>query len=298
MSDHTITFGRSGVWLALPVMAVAGALLFTSQLWAGSARALAAKDGVWLAPHRAVYDMALDSSKAAEGVASVRGRMVFEFAGSTCDGYTLNIRLVTQITNQTGDSTVTDLRSSTWEHGAGKQFRFNSTQYRDDKLTETASGNAAKEESRKGVVVDLTKPKAQKLHYQGAILFPTQHSREVLAAAKKGRRLVQAKIFDGSEKGERLYTTTTFIGRQHLPGLRKKKLAHIENDEALSTLVSWPVTISYFDGESDGEATPAYEMSFELFANGVSRDIVIDYGDFAIRGELRSLEFFKPSDCK
>ena len=262
------------------------------------ALAIAAKDGIWLAPHRAVYDMELDQASKTQGVTSVRGRMVFEFAGSSCDGYTLNIRLVTQITNQSGDSSVTDLRSSTWEHGAGKQFRFNSTQYRDDKLTETARGNAAQASAERGVVVDLTKPKPQKLRYPGSILFPTQHSLHILSAAQKGRRIVQAKIFDGSEQGERLYNTTTFIGKRHAPGPRRKKLAHVENDKPLEALVSWPVTISYFDGQKEDESTPAYEMSFELYANGVSRDIHINYGDFAIRGALRSLEFFTPAKCE
>lgn len=259
-------------------------------------QAFAAKDTVWLAPHRAVYDMALDRTKSSDGISEVRGRMVFEFGGSACEGYTLNIRLVTEMTNQEGDSAVTDLRSSTWEEGRGEQFRFNSTQYRDEKITEASSGNASKEPA--GLVVDLKKPDEEQLHYKGAILFPTQHSKQVLEAALKGRRIVQARIFDGSEKGRRLYATTAFIGNMRPPGTDKKPLNHIPNDEKLDELKSWPVTISYFDGTAEGEAVPDYEMSFRLFSNGVSRDIKIDYGEFAVRGELTSLEFFKQTKCE
>lgn len=266
-------------------------------VWSDSpVRAFAAKDTVWLAPHRAVYDMVLDRTESSDGISDVRGRMVFEFGGSACEGYTLNIRLVTEMTNQDGDSALTDLRSSTWEDGRGEQFRFNSTQYRDEKITEASSGNASKEEA--GVVVDLKKPEEEKLHYKGAILFPTQHSKQVLEAALRGRRIVQARIFDGSEKGRRLYATTAFIGNMRPPGASRKKLDDIANDDKLNGLKSWPVTISYFDGNAEGEAVPDYEMSFQLFANGVSRDIKIDYGDFAVRGELTSLEFFKQTKCE
>lgn len=284
--------GRRRGGLCVAVFLTAAVTAWSSE----PVQSFAAKDSVLLAPHRAVYDMALDPTKSAEGIAGVRGRMVFEFGGSACEGYTLNIRLVTEMTNQDGDSAVTDLRSSTWEDGRGEHFRFNSTQYRDEKITETSSGNAEKKAS--GVVVDLKKPEEEKLRYPGSILFPTQHSRQVLDAALKGKRIVQAKIFDGSEKGRRLYATTAFIGKMRPPGADKNPRDDIPNEEKLDTLKSWPVTISYFDGMAEGEAVPDYEMSFQLFANGVSRDIMIDYGDFAVRGELTSLEFFKQPKCE
>lgn len=259
--------------------------------------ALAAKSAVKLVPHRAVYEMALDKSSGSDGIVAVRGRMVFDFAGSSCDGYTLNMRLVTEMTNRTGRATVNDLRSSTWEDGKGQVFRFNTTHYQDKQLAEVASGKAAKEAADQRVTVEVTKPEAAKLHYSGAILFPTQHSVEILSAAVEGKRIVQAKIFDGSEQGRKLYSATAFIGKLQPPGSKKHVLARIKNDERLSALESWPVTISYFDGAKPGEETPAYELSFRLYANGVSRKIVINYGDFAIRGSLKSLEFFTPPKC-
>ncbi len=263
----------------------------------GPASALVAKDAVRLAPHRAVYDMALDESSGRDAIIAVRGRMVFDFAGSSCDGYTLNIRLVTEMTNRSGNATVNDLRSSTWEHGSGEQFRFNTTHYRDKQLTEVASGKAARKAADQGVTVEVIRPEAEQLRYPGAILFPTQHSVEILSAALKGQRIVQAKIFDGSEQGKKLYSTTAFIGKQQPPGSKTQVLTRIKNDDKLNALDSWPVTISYFDGSSPGEETPAYELSFWLYANGVSRKIIINYGDFAIRGSLKSLEFFTPTKC-
>jgi hypothetical protein len=68
---------------------------------------------------------------------------------------------------------------------------------------------------------------------------------------------------------------------------------------ALSKIKRFPVTVSYFDaGKSKGEQTPAYTLGFELYENGVSRALRLDYGNFALRGELKSIEFLKPTPCK
>lgn len=293
---HTVSDTRSRFRrILVKTLAVAAVAMMVTAV---PALALAPKLVAELAPHRAVYDITLDESSSGDGVIAVRGRMVFDFTGSRCDGFTLNIRLVTQLTNRAGEATTTDLRTSTWEQGEGQQFRFNTSQYQDDKLSEVASGKATRTTNDKGVTVALTKPAEETLRYQGQILFPTQHSLEILTAAEAGRRLVQARIFDGSEQGRKLYNTTAFIGNPSPPGANKRYKQQVPNGEVLDPLTSWPVTISYFDGTTEAEGTPAYELSFRLFANGVSRDIVINYGSFAIKGALSSLEFFQPSKCE
>ena len=57
----------------------------------------------------------------------------------------------------------------------------------------------------------------------------------------------------------------------------------------LAGLARWPVTISYFEVGKDS-ATPAYAISFELYENGVSRSLVVDYGEFALRGMRVGIE--------
>ena len=43
---------------------------------------------------------------------------------------------------------------------------------------------------------------------------------------------------------------------------------------------------------------PVYELEFLFFENGVSRKLFIDYGEFAIRGELKEIVFHAPSKCE
>ena len=180
---------------------------------AAPGQALAPSETLKLAPHRAVYDMTLDNTGSGASLSGIRGRMVFDFAGSSCEGYTLNMRMVTQVTDRAGRSTMTDLRSSTWEDGHGGQFRFNSRRFLNQKLNETTRGNAAQAASGSGLEVKINAPKTSKLNLSGKFLFPTQHSLAILAAAENGRTMVQANVYDGSEKGKRAYATTAFIGK-------------------------------------------------------------------------------------
>ena len=62
----------------------------------------------------------------------------------------------------------------------------------------------------------------------------------------------------------------------------------------------WPVTISYFDPTKKvvGEQTPVYTMSFDLYADGISGNLSLDYGDFSLKGTMASLDFLPQTQCK
>lgn len=266
-------------------------------LCSGAAFALAPGSATQLTPHRAVYEMTLDESRPASGISGVQGRMVFEFAGSGCDGYTMNMRLVTRVEGSTGRSTLTDLRSSTWEQGGGLRYRFNSSHYRGEELEESTSGDAERSDKDGHVDIHVSAPKPKTLKVTGPILFPTQHSLAILDAAKAGKSVFQARVYDGSSKGDKVYFTTAFVGKRLQPGARKPD-RRVENDKALDEFESWPVSISYFETEDEAEEIPVYQLNFRLYANGVSRDLRIDYGDFSIKGDLSSLEIMPSNDCK
>jgi hypothetical protein len=271
------------------------ALLLLGGL-SGPAAALAAKETTKLTPHRAVYQMTLDDARSASGITGIDGRMVFEFSGSECDGYTLNMRMVTQMTDTQGQTNLTDLRSSTWEQGNGQKFRFQSAQYLNDKLGDVTMGRAVRVPPDTAVQVKLSQPSPAELSLPGQVLFPTQHSFALIDAAREGQRMFQAQIYDGSEKGQRVYDTTAFIGKPVAPGT-DEKLEAPAKEKGLAELVSWPVSIGYFEPKG-GDLTPSYQIDFRLYANGVSRELLIDYGDFSVHGTLTSLEYLKAEECQ
>lgn len=279
-------------------MAALGLLVGVSEGQAlAQVSAIAPASKAQLIPHRAVYEMTLQDSSAASNVANVRGRLVFDFNGSACEGYTLNTRLVTQTIDRDGKMTASDVRSSSWEQGNGGQFRFQSSQYLNQKLSETVGGKAARKESGQSILVALERPAKSELKLGGKTLFPTQHSLAILDAAREGRSVLQADLYDGSEKGDKIYETTAFIGKPTPPSANKGQ-SSARNMEMLDTLTSWPVAISYFNqSQKPDEGMPAYQLGFRLYANGVSRDLRIDYGSFSLTGELSQLEFHTPPDC-
>jgi hypothetical protein len=282
---------RFGLRLALMLLAAPG-LVGTP---ADRAQAFAGKESNKLVAHRAIYEMTLDDARSASGITGIDGRMVFEFTGSECDGYSLNMRMVTQMTDTQGQTNLTDLRSSTWEQGDGQKFRFQSAQYLNDKLGDITMGRAVRESPKEAVKVKLSQPSAAELDLSGPLLFPTQHSFALIAAARTGQGLFQARVYDGSEKGQKVYDTTAFIGTEVQPG-SDPKLEQVAQDKGLGELASWPVSIGYFEAKG-GDLTPSYQIDFRLYENGVSRDLLIDYGDFSIHGTLTSLEYLKATEC-
>ena len=240
--------------------------------------------------HRAVYEIGLAHAREGSGVASAEGRMVFELTGSACAGYTMRQRMVVNITDSDGSPGVLDFRVSTYETGVGDLYRFDSRTIMNDEVLETLGGVATRKGS--GVEVALATPKDSKVALAGDTLFPTQHLRAILSAARADKRFLAADIYEGGGEGETADASAAMIGRPLGPSA----------DGLLRTGVTrWPVSVGYFNDrekpEGFGEELPAYQVSFTLYENGVTNDLVMDYGDYALSGRLKTLEPLEPEPC-
>jgi EipB-like len=281
--------------LILPIVAIG----LTAMTACQPAAAAPPTDKVFLAPHRAIYDLKLVKSRGSRGIEAVRGRILYDFSGNACDGYELRFRQVSELDSGEGKSALSDLRSTTWEDGNAKTFRFNSENLLNERTTDTVDGHA--ERNAKTVAVKLSKPKEKNFTVPVSAVFPTEHMRRIVIAAREGQNILEFPVYDGSESGEKLYSTLTVIGRPIAPGSKPPDDAAAKIP-GLAKLTRWPVTISYFEHEDavkeqTGEQTPVYAISFELYENGISRALVLDYTDFTIKGELTSLELKKPKPC-
>ncbi len=244
-----------------------------------------------LAPHRAVYDLQLKDATERSGIAGMYGRMVYEFNGSPCDGYTVSFRFVTQV--NTGEETrLTDQQTTTYEDLKSGSFRFLTRSFTDEKLDKEVRGTAR--EDKTGVSVDLTSPDARKLELAES-RFPTEHMLEVIEHAKKGDRFFESRLYDGSDAGDKTLMTTSVVGKKEMP-----KAGDPDADKAgkFAKQAFWPVSIAYYNDTNDGDALPVYRMAFKLYENGVTRDLTMDYGEFVLTGKLAKLEMFKPQECK
>ena len=269
--------------------------------WAAAATSVQAtqeRTGFALAPHRAVYDMTLAASGAGAGIAALRGRMVFELKGNACDGFEQNMRFVTQTTNRRGKPTLTDQRSLFRENAASGKFRFESSQYRNDRLAEAVEGAATRTKDGLKVKIELQRPSSKQISVDRPVVFPVEHSIRLLEAARAGRKIYAADIYDGSEKGAKVFATTAVLGAKRLAGINAS-LKNVKSAASLDGLAAWPVSLSYFEiGGKKQDAVPVYELSFLFFENGVSRKLFIDYGSFSMHGQLRSLKMYPVKACE
>ncbi len=244
-----------------------------------------------LVSHRAVYDLTLAKSVGTKSPTAAQGRIAFDFTGSACDGYVQNFRQLTELQPAEGPTRVSDMHSATFEDADSRNFDFKMQTSIDNAAPEAVDGKAVK--SPKGTLsVNLSKPKHSKFDLDPNVVFPTEHLKRILAAAVAGENLLEVKVFDGSETGEKVYETTTYIGRP-IADPAVEKAVHIPQ---LEKVRRWPVSISYFEAGKKDDA-PSYTLSFDLYENGISRGLRLDYGDFVLAGEMSSLELLHEPAC-
>jgi hypothetical protein len=280
-----------------PLLLTAAAVAVVSNLAGGPAVA-AATGGPFLA-HQALYELSLVKSRGSNSINSARGRILYNFSGSACEGYTSEFRQVSELDSGEGKVTLSDLRSTSWEDGAGKSYRFKIDARMND--TDSSPVDGVAERAGDHITVKLKQPVAKTFTLDGNTVFPTEQIQRIIAAAREGKSLLELSVYDGSDNGEKVYNTLTVIG-QPIPGDRTIAAPDpsTTNDQ-MKSLTRWPVTVSYYDREAksrDGEQTPVYAMSFELFENGVSRALVLDYNDFVISGALGKFDVKDSKPCK
>jgi len=279
----------------MPKRAILSCLLLLAAAGVPMGKPFAAEGAaVALAPHRAVYDLKLAHTRGKPSLQAVRGRIIYEFSGNACEGYALRFRQLSELDNGDGRTVLSDLRATSWEEGAAKSLRFNSQSYLNDQLKDAVDGFA--ERRADGLGVHLRKPGSRTFDLAAGVLFPTEHVRRIIANAREGKALLEAEVYDGSESGDKVYHTLAVIGRPIAPDNKPDDIA--AEHPALAGLTRWPVRVSYFDQSAQqGEQMPAYAIAFELYENGISRALVLDYNDFVLSGELTSLEIEDAKPC-
>jgi hypothetical protein len=247
-----------------------------------------------LASHRAAYDISLVEPSAPPPASpqtpvSATGLIAYEFRGSACEGYTSNFRQMTEMQRSEGDPLSMQVNAMSFEEADGKSMRF---QIDAQGLQEAQPvAGTAMRGTDDDLRVQLTKPQAKSLDFGRDVLFPTQHIERLIDAAKRGGGAIQARVYDGSDTGAKIFATLSVIGKE-----ATKPGEDAQTAEALGGVRRWPVVISYFD-EAATDSAPEYTLSFDLYENGVSGSLKLDYGSFALRARLRKLEILPTSGC-
>jgi hypothetical protein len=276
MMDPLFKAGRPAA-IALAVL-VAGLL----APWAGSAGAAD------IMPHRALYTMSLGKAGGDAGVTGASGTMAYQW-GETCDGWTVEQRYRLKMGYaETADVAIAS-NFVTWEAKDGLHYRFNQKETRDGADNEELRGAASLDGPGKGGAAEFEKPEGKTFELPPGAIFPSAHTIFLIDKAKAGETFISRHIFDGATV-ENAVLVSAVIGPKVEPDAEAAKQSPLLNHPG------WRVRLAFFPADPKAEK-PDYELGMLLLDNGVSRDMVIDYGEYAIRAKLDDIEALPKSGC-
>jgi hypothetical protein len=281
-------FGRP---LGLAARATA-VLLAAVAAATGGASAAPPAGAIEIAPHRALYSMTLASTKNNSGVVGARGTMVYEW-GETCDGWTVEQRY--RLKMQYAESQEIEVSSNfvTWESKDGLRYRFNERKLRNGEIDEEVRGEARLAGAGKPGFAEFSKPQKNRVDLAAGTMFPTAHTLFLIERAQAGEQFVAKDVFDGAGE-DRSVEITAVIGQSQNAEATAAETGGI--DSPLLKRPSWRIRLAFFPSDSKSDK-PDYELGMRLLDNGVSRDMTLDYGDFAIKAKLDEIEALPKPNC-
>jgi EipB-like len=253
-----------------------------------TAMAGSAAIGAEIAPHRALYTMILASSRTDSGVVDARGTMQYEW-GETCDGWTIEQRYRLRI--RYGETPDADIVSSfvTWESKDSLRYRFNQKQTRNGELDQDIRGEARLDAPGNGGAAEFIKPKPQTLKLAPGVLFPSAHTILLIDRASEGENFLSRQVFDGATDENAVQVSAAI-------GTKVAADGTAANHSPLLERPGWRVRLAFFPADNSVEK-PDYELGMHLLDNGVSREMLIDYGEYSIRAKLDDIEPLTKPNC-
>ena len=153
----------------------------------------------------------------------------------------------------------------------------------------TSAGKRNSTVPERAVSPSSTKPQPQTLKLEPGVLFPSAHTILLIDKAHEGENFLSRQVFDGATD-ENAVQVSAAIG---------VKVTADPASVTLSPLLQrpgWRVRLAFFPVDASVEK-PDYELGMRLLDNGVSQDMVIDYGDYSIRAKLDDIEPLTKPNC-
>jgi hypothetical protein len=239
-------------------------------------------------PHRALYTMSLGRAAGDVSVTAASGTMAYQW-GEVCDGWTVEQRYRLKMGYAESPDVTIASNFVTWESKDGLKYRFNQKETRSGSDNDEIRGTAKLEGVGKGGSAEFEKPEGKSFQLPAGAVFPSAHTIQLIDRAKAGDNFVSRHIFDGATV-ENAVLVSAVIGPKVEPDAEAKK------QSPLLDRPGWRVRLAFFPADPKAEK-PDYELGMLLLDNGVSRDLVIDYGDYAIKAKLDDIEVLPKPGC-
>ncbi len=249
-----------------------------------------------LLPHRATYDIRLESARNGSQIINVSGKMTYSWE-STCEGWVTDHSFALTYEYAENAPLHIDSKFSTLESEDGKTLRFFAVRKSNGEQIEALKGTATM--NKDGGKVIFEEPANLSYSLDPQTLFPMSHTLRLLNDAQTGKKFLSLPMFDGSDS-EGPIQVSAVVGQSKLfqPGKNvKMPEAALKPVKGADALRVWPLQIAFFPLEDKYSAEPDYELKASLLDNGVITDMTIDYGDFRVGQSLKTLEVLPVASC-
>lgn len=231
-------------------------------------------------PHRAVYDITMQSHKQGGDLQYFSGRLDFSLV-QTCRSW---ISHYASTADYHYRDRIEPIRNelTTRESVDGQNMDYAVRSHHNTRLTDNIKGQIV---NGRGASVSVSTYMngnvLRRVEFPVSMTFPVAHTQSLIEVAMKGGRFVNTPVFDGSS-GDHAHHVHTVIGNKN------------RNNGG------WPVSMAFFPYDKDTSQTdsvPDYEMHFTLFPDGIVRDMTAVYPDFTLRQSVTDLKLLEKPLC-
>ncbi|HQT62932.1 MAG: hypothetical protein B7Z75_07560 [Acidocella sp. 20-57-95] len=262
----------------LPTLAVLAALTPGLALADNIASALTGQD--------ATYTLTLAKVRTHD-VTGATGAMRFSVIDG-CTGWGTTQHMTLLIRNADGSLNKSVSDYMTWETKDGKTLTFTLRERDNDgKLTTDDAGTATHTGPDNAGQVVYTTPAGRLMKLPPGTLFPMAHTETLLKGGTDGAKTIAVPLFDGTSDSGAQNTFIAILGHN---GPLKNKYP------ALAKLPSSDVDIAFYDSKH-ADQNPNFRSQMRYYDDGVADNIMLDFGDFVMRGTLDKLSI-PASTCK
>lgn len=267
---------------------------FVICLCASSSCLAKAPNPVRLISHKAVYDLSLKSTKGgASSVVYAGGKLKYSIQ-KVCNVWKTETVFSLDVSHEINGIYTTNWKQVTSESLDGCRFDFEVYTFQKGKDVKELAGTAWCEGNKKQVFFTL--PLESEASFPKNVLFPVQQTSQLIQAALAGEKSQNAYVYDGSRL-EALHLMHTMISEKPVEKDREKK---IEGSKLLGGKSYWFDTAFYNDmglfGNRD-DGSPFYEVGLRYYDNGISDNVIQDFGTYKLQSTLKAVEELPEIPC-
>ena len=249
-----------------------------------------------LATYRSLYEFEPARVDQAAQSKPIDGRLAYEVAGSECAGYTIDSRFANRFNDGEQGTRTIDLQSSTYESSDGLQLEVTQKQLVNGETADDQRISVARDGVGATGNGEIKSSKPKTFSLAPDVFFPTAHQKKLLSLAQAGATHDVTNLYDGSD-GEKQYRVVTFIGKRRPRGTYDADAKNPALNDLL-TQDSWSFQLGYYSLDDTQAEDPEFQANFNMYENGVSTEMLFDYGSYAMRGKITRFEMTTPDKCE